>query len=188
MGPDERPPVPLDEGMPGDEPSVEALAAAALARARQAARAKGLRPGSKVRKGRLGRGGAAAAGASGPGAAGRDPALLGEQVEALLAERGWHTDVSAGAVIGRWAAIVGPQIAEHATPTAFTDGVLTVRAGSSAWATQLGFLRSQLLGRIADEVGPGVVDELRIVGPGAPSWSRGKRRAPGGRGPRDTYG
>ena len=32
------------------------------------------------------------------------------------------------------------------------------------------------------------VAELKVVGPSAPSWSRGPRRASDGRGPRDTYG
>ncbi|MEO7422193.1 MAG: DUF721 domain-containing protein, partial [Ornithinibacter sp.] len=28
----------------------------------------------------------------------------------------------------------------------------------------------------------------KVVGPSAPSWSRGSRRVQDGRGPRDTYG
>ena len=44
------------------------------------------------------------------------------------------------------------------------------------------------MGRLAEEVGEGTVAELRVVGPGAPSWSRGRRRVQDGRGPRDTYG
>jgi predicted nucleic acid-binding Zn ribbon protein len=70
----------------------------------------------------------------------------------------------------------------------FVDGVLTVRADSTSWATQLRLLSSSLLSRLAQEVGEGTVAELRVVGPGAPSWSRGQRRVQDGRGPRDTYG
>jgi len=172
------------------DPDVDAAAATALGRARAAARAKGLRPGSRAGRSdsRAARVARRALGAgSQPGDSGRDPALLGSQVEALLAERGWHQDVSAGAVMGRWASIVGPGIADHATPASVADGVLTVRAVSSAWATQLTLLRPHLLERIAGEVGPGVVTEIRVVGPGAPSWVRGKFRAKGA-GPRDTYG
>lgn len=179
-------PGPESESESESEPEfadIDGIAAQALARARQAARDKGLRPGSKPRRRRRSAGSTSPAGY----ASGRDPALVGEQLEALLAERGWHTDVAAGAVIGRWAQIVGPAVADHAQPLTFTDGVLVVRAESSAWASQLVLLRAQLLARIADEVGPDVVADLRIVGPAAPRWIRGRRTAPG-RGPRDTYG
>ena len=78
--------------------------------------------------------------------------------------------------------------AANAQPTSFQDGLLTVRAASSAWATQLRMLSSGLLARLDDEVGQGVVRELKIVGPSAPSWKHGKLSATDGRGPRDTYG
>lgn len=157
-------------------------AAAALARARAAARAKGLRPGLRPRRRvkdvpvgeRSG--------------AGRDPKLLGEQLDQFLVERGWVVDVAVGAVIGRWPEIVGPEIAQHCSPVDFSDAVLTVRADSTSWATQLRLLSSSLLARLSEEVGEGTVSEIRVVGPGAPSWSRGARRVQDGRGPRDTYG
>ncbi len=157
-------------------------AAAALARARAAAKAKGLRPGLRPRRRvkdvpvgeRSG--------------TGRDPKLLGDQLDQFVTERGWVGDVAVGAVIGRWSQIVGPEIAQHCAPLNFVDGVLTVRADSTAWATQLRLLSSSLLTRLAEEVGEDTVGEIRVVGPGAPSWSRGSRRAQDGRGPRDTYG
>ena len=159
-------------------------AAAALARARAAARAKGLRPGLKPRR-RLKdvpddrRGSASDA---------RDPRLLGDQIDQFVAERGWRADVAVGAVIGRWPQIVGPEIAAHCAPTDFVDGVLTVRADSTAWATQLRLLESTLMARLAEDVGEGTVAEIRVVGPSAPPWSRGRHRVQDGRGPRDTYG
>ena len=45
----------------------------------------------------------------------------------------------------------------------------------------------QLLAKIAAEVGDGVVNSLRITGPVAPSWRKGRLHI-AGRGPRDTYG
>ena len=76
----------------------------------------------------------------------------------------------------------------HCAPVEFRDGVLVVRADSSAWATQLRLLSSSLLTRLAADVGEGTVSEIKVVGPSAPSWSRGSRRVQDGRGPRDTYG
>jgi len=95
--------------------------------------------------------------------------------------------VAEGAVFAQWAEVVGDQIAEHAAPTALRDGVLTVSAESTAWATQLRMVQSQLLAKIAAAVGNRVVSSMRITGPTAPSWRKGPRHI-SGRGPRDTYG
>ncbi len=105
----------------------------------------------------------------------------------MAADRGWSDHLAGGRVFGRWAALVGADVAEHAKPLALRDGELTVQADSTAWATQLRLLQRQLLGRIAAGVGPGVVKRLKVQGPSAPSWRHGPRHVPG-RGPRDTYG
>jgi predicted nucleic acid-binding Zn ribbon protein len=124
---------------------------------------------------------------SGPGPDARDPQLLGSATRNLAKSRGWNRRVSEGAVFGQWPAVVGDDIAEHATPTALREGVLSVSAESTAWATQLRMVQSQLLARIAAAVGDGVVTSLKITGPSAPSWRKGPRHV-AGRGPRDTYG
>jgi len=49
-------------------------------------------------------------------------------------------------------------------------------------------MSATLMGTLAREVGEGTVSQIRVVGPSAPSWSRGMRRVQDGRGPRDTYG
>lgn len=176
-----------DEGAAQDEAlgEVEDAAATALSRARAVAAGRGLRPGMKPRRRRVRRG-MEPEGSAIP--TGRDPELLGDQIERMIADRGWRTDVAAGSVMSRWPDLVGSQVAEHSAPVSFEDGVLTVRADSTAWATQLRLLTSSILGRLAEEVGPETVVELRVVGPSAPSWKKGPRRAPGMRGPRDTYG
>ena len=61
--------------------------------------------------------------------------------------------------------------------------MLTVRADSTAWATQIRLLTSSILGRLEGEVGKGTVSELRVVGPSAPSWSRGSAAIAGSRAP-----
>jgi predicted nucleic acid-binding Zn ribbon protein len=105
----------------------------------------------------------------------------------MFADRGWNERLVSASVFGRWAQLVGEDVAEHSTPVSLRDGELTVEAESTAWATQLRLLQRQLLGKIAAGVGPNVVRKLTVRGPAAPSWRRGPRHAPG-RGPRDTYG
>ena len=172
---------------PPEADTADTAAASALARAREAARAKGLRPGSKPMRKRHGQSGRDVTGSPGSGRDGRDPSLLGDQMDRLLLDRGWNIDVAIGAVMGRWPAIVGTEVAAHCTPVTFQDGVLVVRADSTAWATQLRLLSSSILGRLEKEVGKDTVTELRVQGPSAPSWSHGPRKSTGP-GPRDTYG
>lgn len=117
----------------------------------------------------------------------RDPQPLGKTVSRMARERGWNRRLANGHVFADWAALVGEEVAEHAQPVALKDGELTVRASSTAWATQLRMLQGQLLAKLAAGVGAGVVKRLRIQGPTKPSWRYGPRHVPG-RGPRDTYG
>ncbi len=124
---------------------------------------------------------------SGPGADARDPQPLGQLVSRLMRDRGWNESVTSARVFAQWARLVGEDVAEHAQPVALKDGELTVRASSTAWATQLRLLQGKLLAKIAAGVGNGVVKRMRIQGPTAPSWRKGPRHVPG-RGPRDTYG
>lgn len=175
----------------GEVGDVEAAARSALARAKAAARARGLRPGqSGATAATLARRRAWVAGQgrfTGAGADARDPVLFGETMARVVGERGWSADVAVGGVVGRWAQVVGPDVAAHVTPESFEDGVLAVRADSSAWATQVGYMTPTLLRRLAEELGEGVVERVTVAGPVGPSWRKGMRRVPG-RGPRDTYG
>lgn len=124
---------------------------------------------------------------SGPGPDARDPQTFSAATRDLARVRGWSKQVAEGAVLGQWVTVVGDQIADHAVPTSLRDGVLTVSAESTAWATQLRMVQAQLLAKIAAAVGDGVVTSLKIQGPSAPSWRKGRLNIPG-RGPRDTYG
>ncbi len=160
-----------------------------LEEARGAARSQGKdigrgRSASTPRKGAAGR---SRRSWSGPGPDRRDPQPLGTAARDLAKGRGWSPRVAEGTVFAQWATVVGEQIAEHAEPTALADGVLSVSAESTAWATQLRMVQAQLIAKIAAAVGDGVVTSLRITGPTAPSWRKGPRHI-SGRGPRDTYG
>lgn len=124
---------------------------------------------------------------SGPGPDSRDPQPFGAASSEVARSRGWSGRVAEGAVFGRWREVVGDHIADHAAPASLNEGVLTVSAESTAWATQLRMVQAQLLAKIAAAVGDGVVTSVKIVGPVGPSWRKGPYRVPG-RGPRDTYG
>jgi predicted nucleic acid-binding Zn ribbon protein len=124
---------------------------------------------------------------SGPGPDERDPAALGDAVEALVSDRSWTQTLTAAGLLPRWEQIVGADIASHCRPERLEAGELTCIAESTAWATQLRLMAPQVVARIAADVGPGVVARLRVRGPTAPDWRHGPLRVVG-RGPRDTYG
>ncbi|WP_024801407.1 DUF721 family protein [Nocardia sp. BMG51109] len=174
---------------PGSEPRGIDLARRALEEARAAARASG----KAVGQGRASprKGGVRAlrrrSGWSGARPDERDPQRLSNLAGALAKSRGWSGKVAEGMVFGRWASVVGEDVAAHANPVSLTDGVLSIQAESTAWATQLRMLQSQILAKINAAVGQGVVTSLKISGPAAPSWRKGERHIRG-RGPRDTYG
>lgn len=193
MPPDERSESGSASGHPGPDRSSDAEGAArsALARAKAAARARGLRPGvSAANAAKLARRRARVAGEGRYSAAGldaRDPQLFGATLDRIVGERGWSSEVAVGGVVGRWDQVVGAEMAAHVTPESFDDGVLRLRADSSAWATQVQYLVPTLLRRMAEEIGEGLVERVEVAGPVGPSWRKGNRRVPG-RGPRDTYG
>jgi predicted nucleic acid-binding Zn ribbon protein len=118
----------------------------------------------------------------------RDPQLLGDQVERMVAERGWDLELRVRGVFARWPELVGAEVGSHCTPETFADGRLVVRTDSTAWATQLTLLAPALVRRLNEELGDGTVTVIDVLGPHLPSWAKGRRRTRDSRGPRDTYG
>lgn len=118
----------------------------------------------------------------------RDPQTLDATIGRLVAEHGWSTDVAVHGVFARWESIVGREVAAHCHPERFADAKLSVRADSTAWATQVRLLAPTVVRRLNEVLGDGTVTHIDVQGPTAPSWSKGFRAVRDGRGPRDTYG
>ena len=163
------------------------IARKALEEARARARAEG----KQVGRGRTGPVGAGTRrrrrGWTGAGADPWDPQPLGRLVGQVAQRRGWEDKVSTGRLFAQWGQIVGEEIAANATPERLEDGVLYVRASSTAWATQLRLVAADVLRKIAAAMGPNQVRRLKVEGPAGPSWRKGPLHV-SGRGPRDTYG
>lgn len=117
-----------------------------------------------------------------------EPEPLKRIMDELVANKDWHKGLAEGNLFANWSSVVGTEIAEHAEPITLLDGRLTIRASSTAWATQLRLLAPDLLRQVQSDDAGVVVEELLIIGPTAPSWKRGLRSIRGSRGPRDTYG
>ncbi len=122
-----------------------------------------------------------------PFGAGRDPDSLANVIDGLTAKLGWTSPLAQSELLASWAEIVGEETAAHSVPAGIAEGVLTVHCDSTAWATQLRLMRSQVATQIALRFPDAGIQSVRFEGPNAPSWKRGPRAIPG-RGPRDTYG
>lgn len=127
-------------------------------------------------------------GYTGPGKSARDPQGLSSVLNRVIMERGWSTPVAVSSVLARWPLLVGPQLANKSTPLSFDDGVVVVKCESTAWAVEMRRMKYDIMRRINKELGSDIVTDIQAHGPTAPSWRKGRRVAPGGRGPRDTYG
>lgn len=183
----------MRSGMP-DEPVPDRLRRAreALAGAKADALAKGIRP-VNADNHKSERRSAGSSATDRPGRRPRrdDPERLAAAIEGLIGANGWQEAAAVGSVFGRWAEIVGPELAAHTRPDGLADGELTVTADSTAWATQVRLLAAQLVRRLGEELGDGAVRRVRVRGPASaagPPRKPGAWRVRGSRGPRDTYG
>ena len=178
------------------DPDRSRLAVEALTAARADARARGDRPAGFNDPERSGVSAPSQADSPAPGgraSTGRgrprrdDPQPLASAIGGLLDTEGWQQRAAMGSVFGRWAEIVGADLAAHTRPDSFADGELAVTADSTAWATQVRLLATMLVKRLNTELGDGSVRRVKVRGP-APPRQRGGWRVPGSKGPGDTYG
>lgn len=65
--------------------------------------------------------------------------------------------------VAAWKDIAGPHYAEHTRAVRYEGGRLYIEVANSAWMTQLGMDKPELLKKISEKVGPGVVRDLMFV-------------------------
>ncbi len=88
-------------------------------------------------------------------------------LEGLLGQRPWTSGISLGELGRRWGSVVGERLAQETSPAALEGGVLLITASSSAWATQVRFLSSEVRVRANEVLGGGSIEEVKVtVDPG----------------------
>ncbi|MGI8984482.1 MAG: DciA family protein [Acidimicrobiales bacterium] len=65
-------------------------------------------------------------------------------------------------LLGRWPEVVGEQLAAHCRPLTLRDHVLTIGADEPAWGAQLRWLEADLLARLDQALGAGVVTGVAV--------------------------
>jgi predicted nucleic acid-binding Zn ribbon protein len=100
------------------------------------------------------------------------PRPVADGLEHLARRLGAPTASALGVVFSRWEEVVGPGIAGHATPKSLVDGVLVVAVDQPGWATQLRYLSNDLLQRLREVAGEGVVGRIDIRVDGGPQKAK----------------
>jgi predicted nucleic acid-binding Zn ribbon protein len=118
---------------------------------------------------------------------GRDPIKASSSIDSLMEDFRWQSQMEEAELFVRWPEIVGELNAKNTQPENLANGKLTVRCKSTAWATELRLMQSQILEKISSSFPELEIKSISFLGPDAPSWKKGPRSVPG-RGPRDTYG
>lgn len=119
----------------------------------------------------------------------RDPGSFSVLLNREIRRQGWEENVGVRRLMQDWESLVGPKIAAHTRAVKFDDKkkFLHVQSDSTPWATQLRLIQTTILRKIAEQLGPDVVVELKIHNPNYGPQQKGRLRVQG-RGKRDDYG
>lgn len=91
-----------------------------------------------------------------------DPRPIAGPLDRIVRRFGGATVSSLDHIFSQWDDVVGAAVAAHARPLSLRDGVLSVAVDNPAWATQLRLLGNDLLARLSEAAGPGVVTSLDV--------------------------
>jgi len=100
-------------------------------------------------------------------------------VDGLLSTLGIAERVERAAVLNEWETIVGPAIAEKATPVGFNEGTLFVEVMSASWRMELNMMRRDLLRRLNAEIKRGRIEKIVFVQADGTPDQGGRRGRPG---------
>lgn len=90
------------------------------------------------------------------------PGPLRDCLQMVLKRQQLEQKLREHAAVTRWPEAVGPANAQHSEAERVVAGVLQVTAASSSWAQALQMMKPQILARLAELVGPGVVHDVRF--------------------------
>ncbi|MDQ6728484.1 MAG: DUF721 domain-containing protein [Actinomycetota bacterium] len=93
---------------------------------------------------------------------GPPPRRVAASLDAVTRNLGGRGGPALVDLLQRWDAVVGEQLAAHSRPLALRDGALTIGVDDPAWGAQVGWLEADVLRRLADALGPGVVTRIAV--------------------------
>ena len=106
-------------------------------------------------------------------------------LERVLRSLGAPSADALGSLFEDWPALVGDRVAAHVRPLRLSDTTLVLGVDEPGWATQVRWMGQELLARLEDGLGPGVVTAIEVRmetprttdegSPPAPAGGRGER-------------
>jgi len=93
----------------------------------------------------------------------KEPVLLSSIIDKVLQKAGILSAVRAEQVVQQWETITGSALAQHAQAVRIENGMLFLRAESSAWRNQLFFLKKDLIRKTNEFAGSPLVRDVRFV-------------------------
>jgi predicted nucleic acid-binding Zn ribbon protein len=90
------------------------------------------------------------------------PRKLGEALDRLSHSLGLPPTAATARLVQAWPEVVGEAVAAHTRPRWVRDGVLSLAVDDPVWAAQLRWLEADLLARVAEVTGPGVVERIAL--------------------------
>lgn len=93
----------------------------------------------------------------------KKPQLVGKSVFSILRKLGIEVKVLENMVLVRWDDIVGERIAKATSAERIENGTLFVKVKSSAWRNELVYLKRDLLMKIDNEVGRGIIKDIKYI-------------------------
>jgi len=101
-----------------------------------------------------------------------DPISISTSLDGVVRSLRGPSRAAVSGLFGRWSEAVGDQVAQHVTPRKLDGRVLVVEVDDPAWATQVKFLTTMIIERLAEVASVRVERiEVRVE----PRGARGQR-------------
>ncbi len=97
-----------------------------------------------------------------PGEDSLDPRPVKDSLDVVARSLGAPPAAALGSLFSRWPELVGTTLAVHCRPLSLVRGTLVVAVDNGAWAAQLRWLEADVLRRLEERLGPGVVTALEV--------------------------
>lgn len=96
------------------------------------------------------------------GSADDGPVEVASGLDRVLRSLGAPSVDAVGSLFEDWPALVGERVAAHVRPLRLSDSTLVLGVDEPGWATQVRWMASELLSRLEDGLGPGVVTAIDV--------------------------
>lgn len=90
------------------------------------------------------------------------PQEVSSGLDRVLRSLGAPSVDALGSLFEDWPALVGERVAAHARPLRLSGSTLVLGVDEPGWATQVRWMASELLARLDEGLGPGVVTAIEV--------------------------